>query len=178
MMVFTISDGNLASFLLIFFMVRKRMRRSDKEITDCQEIAAIMEKAAVCRIALVDDGSPYIVPVNFVVRDNYLYFHSSREGRKIDVLRKNNQVCFEVDIDVETAKVGVPCSWGTRYLSVIGFGLAFFLERTNEKKQALNYLMEKYSGKKDFSYKTEALEKVAVLSVKIEKITGKKSGYK
>ncbi|MGV8057672.1 MAG: pyridoxamine 5'-phosphate oxidase family protein [Smithellaceae bacterium] len=153
------------------------MRRSDKKITDYQEIAAIMDKAAVCRIALVADDYPYIVPVNFVVRNNYLYFHSSREGRKIDLLRKDNRVCFEIDIDVETVKEEVPCSWGVRYLSVIGFGQASFLEKTNEKKNALNYLMEKYAGKKDFSYKTEALEKVAVISVKIEKLTGKKSGY-
>lgn len=154
------------------------MRRSDKEITDCKEIAAIMEKAAVCRIALSDDDSPYIVPVNFVVRDNYLYFHSSREGRKIDLLRKNNQVCFEIDINTKIVKGDAPCSWGTRYLSVIGFGRAFFLEKATEKKKALNYLMEKYAGKGSFSYKIDVLEKVAVISVRIEKITGKKSGYK
>ena len=154
------------------------MRRSNKEITDSKEIEAIMGNAAVCRVALADGNYPYIVPVNFVVRNNYLYFHSSPEGRKIDILRKNNQVCFEIDVDIETVKGDSPCSWGTRYLSVIGFGQAFFLESTNEKKQALNYLMEKYSGKKAFSYKAEALEKVAVFSVKIEKITGKKSGHK
>ncbi len=154
------------------------MRRSDKEITDSREIAAIIEKAAVCRIALVDDGYPYIVPVNFVVRNNYLYFHSSPQGRKIDILRRNNRVCFEMDCDGETVKADVPCSWGTRYRSVIGFGLAFFLGEANEKKQALDYLMEKYSGRQDFSYAIEALEKVTVFSVQIEKITGKKSGYK
>jgi uncharacterized protein len=154
------------------------MRRSDKEITNCKEIAAIMEKAAVCRIALSDDDSPYIVPVNFVVRDNYLYFHSSREGRKIDLLRKNNRVCFEIDINTKIVKGNAPCSWGTIYLSVIGFGRAFFLEKASEKKKALNYVMEKYAGKGSFSYKTEALEKVVVISVRIEKITGKKSGYK
>jgi uncharacterized protein len=154
------------------------VRRSDKEITDSNEIAVIMEKAAFCRIALSDEDSPYIVPVNFVVRDNYLYFHSSREGRKINILRKNNQVCFEIDSDTEIVKGEVPCSWGTRYLSVIGFGRAFFLEKEPEKKKALNYLMEKYAGKGSFSYKTEALEKIAVISIRIEKITGKKSGYK
>ncbi len=154
------------------------MLRSDKEITDSQEIAAIMEKAAVCRIALADNDHPYIIPVNFVVRNNYLYFHSSSKGRKIDILRKNNRVCFEIDMDIEIVPGDVPCTWGTRYLSVIGFGRAFFLEEENEKKQALDYLMEKYSEQKDFSYATEALEKVTVLSVKIEKITGKKSGYK
>jgi len=152
------------------------MRRYDKEITDSGEIAAIMDKAAVCRIALVDGNCPYIFPVNFVVRNNYLYFHSSPEGRKIDILRKNNRVCFEIDIDTEIVQGDLPCSWGTRYRSVIGFGRASFLE-TTEKQQALNYLMQKYAGLNDFSYKAEALEKVAVLRVSMEKITGKKSGY-
>jgi uncharacterized protein len=153
------------------------MRRSDKEITDYQEIAAILERAAVCRLGLSIDDCPYIVPVNFVVRNNYLYFHTSPEGRKIDILRKNNRVCFEIDIDIEVVPGEVSCSWGTRYRSVIGCGRAFFLKETLEKQQALNLLMEKYSGRKDFSYKTEALDKVAVFSISIEKITGKKSGY-
>jgi uncharacterized protein len=153
------------------------MRRSDKEITDCREIASIMGKAAVCRIALVDDSAPYIVPVNFVVRNNYLYFHSSREGRKIDILRKNNQVCFEMDMDAEIVKGDAPCFWGTKYLSVIGFGQAFFLDKITEKKMAFNYLMEKYSGRGSFPYKEDSLEKVVVVGVRIEKISGKKSGY-
>ena len=152
------------------------MRRYDKEIKDSGEIAAIMHKATVCRIALVDGNCPYIFAVNFVVRNNYLYFHSSPEGRKIDIIRKNSQVCFAIDIDTETVPGDLPCSWGTRYRSVIGFGRASFLE-TTEKRQALNYLMEKYAGVNDFSYKMETLEKVAVLRVSIEKITGKKSGY-
>ena len=153
------------------------MRRSEKEITDYKEIAAIMEKAAVCRIALVDGDYPYIIPVNFVVRDNCLYFHSSREGRKTDVLRKNNHVCFEIDIDFATIQGDTPCFWDTRYLSVIGFGRAMFLNTTDEKIKALNYLMEKYAGTGSFSYKTEVLEKVEVVSVLIETVTGKKSGY-
>jgi nitroimidazol reductase NimA-like FMN-containing flavoprotein (pyridoxamine 5'-phosphate oxidase superfamily) len=152
------------------------MRRSEKEITDCSEIAAIMEKAAVCRIALTDDDFPYIIPVNFALRGNYLYFHSSPEGRKIDLLRKNNRVCFEMDIDVEIVRKDVPCFCSTRYLSVIGFGRAFFLNTPDEKKKALNYLTEKYVSAL-FSYGAEALEKVAVISIEIERLTGKKSGY-
>lgn len=154
------------------------MRRSEKEITDYKEMTAIMEKAAVCRIALVDGDYPYVIPVNFVVKDNYLYFHSSRNGRKIDILRKNNQVCFEMDIDAQIVPADVPCSWSTRYLSVIGFGRAIFLNTTEEKIKALNYLMEKYAGTGSFPYKAEALEKVVVICIRMEKITGKKSGYK
>jgi nitroimidazol reductase NimA-like FMN-containing flavoprotein (pyridoxamine 5'-phosphate oxidase superfamily) len=152
------------------------MRRSDKEITDSRKMAEILEKASVCRIALIGEDYPYIVPVNFVVRNNYLYFHSAIAGRKIDILQKNNRVCFEIDVDVETVKGDAPCSWGTRYLSVIGFGRAYFLETTNEKQQALNDLMEKYAGLNDFTYQREALEKIAVVGVKIENMTGKKSG--
>jgi nitroimidazol reductase NimA-like FMN-containing flavoprotein (pyridoxamine 5'-phosphate oxidase superfamily) len=154
------------------------MRRSEREITDYKEIEAIMEKAVVCRIALVDGDYPYVIPVNFVVKDNYLYFHSSRKGRKIDILRKNDQVCFEMDIDAQIVSADVPCSWGTRYLSVIGFGRAMFLNTVEEKIKALNYLMEKYAGAGSFPYNTEALEKVAVICVRLEKVTGKKSGYK
>lgn len=153
------------------------MRRSDKEITDRREIDAIMEKAAVCRLALSDDDYPYIVPVNFALRNNCLYFHSAREGRKIDILRKNTRVCFEMENDIQIITGDLPCSWSARYRSVIGWGRAFFLEDAKEKKQALDYLMEKYGGKQPFAYKAEAFEKVAVIGIRIEKITGKKSGY-
>ena len=115
------------------------MRRVEKEIKENQEIAAIMQKAEVCRIALVDGDSPYIVPVNFAVHDNHLYFHSAMDGRKIDILRKNNKVCFEIDIDTEIFKSSEPCSWGMKYLSVIGFGQAFFIENPGEKKKAIGF---------------------------------------
>jgi uncharacterized protein len=151
------------------------MRRADKEITDLNEVAAIMEKAHVCRIALIDGEYPYIIPVNFVVRDNHLYFHSSPEGRKMELLRKNNRVCFEMDIDVEIVRRDTPCFCSTRYLSVIGFGRAFFLNTPDEKKKALNYLTQKYIGGL-FSYQAEALEKIAVVRIEIEKLSGKKSG--
>jgi uncharacterized protein len=154
------------------------MRRADKEIKDSQKIANIMGKALVCRIALVDDDYPYIVPVNFVMRGKHLYFHSAAEGKKIAILRKNNRVSFEVDDCVEIIRGDSPCSWGTKYLSVIGFGRAFLIDEIEAKKKALNCLMEKYAGKKDFSYQEEALKKVIVVDVRIDNITGKKSGYK
>jgi nitroimidazol reductase NimA-like FMN-containing flavoprotein (pyridoxamine 5'-phosphate oxidase superfamily) len=151
------------------------MRRAEKEIKENQEIAAIMQKADICRIALVDGDSPYIIPVNFAIHDNHLYFHSAMDGRKIDILRKNNKVCFEIDINTDIIKSDEPCSWGMKYLSVIGFGQAFFLEKSNEKKKALNVLMEKYAGEGSFSYQEAALKKVLVIDIRIEKISGKKS---
>jgi uncharacterized protein len=151
------------------------MRRADKEIKDYQEIAAIMKKAIVCRISLVDDDCPYIVPVNFAVHENHLYFHSAMEGKKIDILRKNNKVCFEMDVSTEIIKGKEPCFWGMKYLSVIGFGQAFFIENPGEKKKVLDLLMEKYAGTDSFSYNEKIFKKALAIDVRIEKISGKKS---
>lgn len=151
------------------------MQRKDKEIVSYGEMEEIMRQAIICRISLVDVDYPYIVPVNFVVKDKSLYFHSAREGKKIEILRKNNKVCFEMDIHTKIVKGKSPCVWGMKYLSVIGFGRAFFIDNSDEKKKVLNMLMEKYAGKGDYVYQEEALQQVIVISVVIEKITGKKS---
>jgi uncharacterized protein len=153
-----------------------QMRRKDKEIISYKEIEKIMSQAIVCRVGVVDGNYPYIVPVNFVVRDKQLYFHSAPDGKKIEVLRKNNKVCFELDIKTEIVKGNKPCEWGMKYLSVIGFGRAFFINDYNEKKKVLNWLMGKYAGKGDYVYQEETIRKTAVIGVTIEKITGKKSG--
>jgi Predicted flavin-nucleotide-binding protein len=152
------------------------MRRTDKEIKDRNKIDAIIKKANCCRIALVDGSYPYIVPVNFAVSNNHLYFHSAKEGKKIDILRKNNQVCFEMDIEGEIVKGQRACSWGMKYVSVIGFGQAFFIEDNTGKRKALDILMEKYAGRSGFSYADDELDKITIIDVKIDQITGKQSG--
>ncbi|OGP87681.1 MAG: pyridoxamine 5'-phosphate oxidase [Deltaproteobacteria bacterium RBG_19FT_COMBO_43_11] len=151
------------------------MRRKDKEIVNYREIEEIMRQAMICRISLVDGEYPYIVPVNFVVNDKNLYFHSSAEGKKIEILRKNKNVCFEMDIQSEIVKGKSPCAWGMKYLSVVGFGRAFFIDNSDEKKRVLNMLVEKYAGEGDYIYQEEILQKVIVIGVIMEKITGKKS---
>jgi uncharacterized protein len=152
------------------------MRRADKEINDRNKIDAIIKKANCCRIALVDGSYPYIVPVNFAVNNNHLYFHSAKKGKKIDILRKNNQVCFEMDIEGEIVKSQRACSWGVKYVSVIGFGQAFFIEDNSGKRKALDILMEKYAGRGGFSYADDELDKIIIIDVKIEQISGKQSG--
>ncbi len=155
------------------------MRRSDKEIKDINIIEGILREAQVCRIALCDDNKPYIVPMNFGFKDNYLYLHSAAEGRKMDILSKNRNICFEVDIQNELIKSDNACNWGMKYYSVIGFGKAIFIEDINEKREALNIIMQKYNENdaKSFEYSEITLNKTAVIKVEITEITGKKSGY-
>ena len=149
------------------------MRRSDKEIKDPKEINVILQRTPVCRIALVDNGCPYIVPVNFAVSDNCLYFHSAKSGKKIDILRKNPSVCFEADLPGDLVCGEKACSWSMTYSSVVGFGESFFIDAKTEKIKILNILMKKYSGRDSYSYSDEELDKVLVIGVSIKEMTGK-----
>jgi len=152
-----------------------KMRRSEKEIKDPGEIEAILQAAQVCRIAMAEGDVPYIVPVNFAVSAGCLYFHCATSGRKIDMLRKNHTVCFEVDMPGDLVRNESACSWGMKYRSVIGFGQADFIEHAAEKKQALDILMKKYAGNDGFSYDDDQLDKVCVIGVRIDTISGKRS---
>lgn len=121
------------------------MRRSEKEIRDREIIDWVLHEAEVCRIAFSDDENPYMVSMNFGYDGNSIYLHSAQYGRKIDILRKNNRVCFEVDIKTEIVKSSKPCNWGMRYYSVIGFGKSHFWDDNKDKKDALDVIMTKYS---------------------------------
>jgi uncharacterized protein len=153
------------------------MRRAEKEITDPQEIDAILAEATVCRIAMIDAGTPYVVPVCFGYEAGALYIHSASRGRKIEALRKNPLVCFEMDTSEEPVTSPTPCRWGMRYRSIIGFGKATFILQSEEKTAALNCIMKHYTGRGGFMFPEEELSGVCVVKVSIDHLTGKKSGY-
>ena len=152
------------------------MRRKEKEILDREEIESIIRKADVCRLGLSDNNIPYIVPLNFGYRDSCLYFHTPKVGKKIDMIKGNNRVCFELDIDHEVVRADNPCDWNMKYQSVIGYGRAFLLEDIDEKRQALDVIIEDYSGQTG-EYAEKLVDRLAVIKVQIESMTGKKSGY-
>ena len=151
------------------------MRRKEKEITEESAIEAIIKKSLVCRLALSDDNSPYIVPLCFGYRDRVLYFHGSLKGKKVDIIKKNQKVCFEFDINTEIVKAEDACHWSMKYQSVICFGKAILLEDVEEKRKALNIIMSQYSDR-SFQFNDALLKKMAVIKVEIESMTGKQSG--
>lgn len=152
------------------------MRRSDKEIKDMAVIEEIINKAQVCTIAMCDNNQPYIIPMNFGYRGGNFYFHSAKEGKKVDILRRNKNICIEINADIEVVCGEKPCNWSTKYFSVVGQGEAEFINEQQEKIEALDIIMEKYAGKQKFEYYKESLEKVLIIKVRIIEITAKKSG--
>jgi nitroimidazol reductase NimA-like FMN-containing flavoprotein (pyridoxamine 5'-phosphate oxidase superfamily) len=150
------------------------MRRKEKEITDQTEIESIIKQSQVCRLAMVDGDVPYLVPLCFGFRDGVLYFHSAREGKKLDILRQNNSVCFEFDVVSGLSTAKTACDWGINYRSVIGFGKAVILESPEEKRSALEIITEQYADK-DYQLTDGAVEETLVIKVDIESMTGKSS---
>jgi len=150
------------------------MRKKEKEITEASAIEAIIKKSLVCRLALSYNDSPYIVPLCFGYRDRVLYFHGSLKGKKIGIIKKNQNICFEFDINTEIVKAEDACYWSMKYRSVIGFGKAQLLEDIEEKRKALNIIMSQYSDR-TFQFDDAILKKTFVIKVEIESMTGKQS---
>ena len=157
--------------------VNNMVRRTDREIKDKEEMEAIIQQAQVCHVGLSEKDEPYVVPMDFGYKDNCLYFHCAKEGKKLDIIRKNNNVCFEVDIDHQMTKPeNKPCGWDAKYRCVIGFGKAYFIEDFKEKAKALNVLIQHY-GADSYEIADEILNKVGIIKIEISSMTGKKAGY-
>jgi nitroimidazol reductase NimA-like FMN-containing flavoprotein (pyridoxamine 5'-phosphate oxidase superfamily) len=150
------------------------MRRRDKEITDPSTIEDVISQATVCKLAMCDDNQPYIVPLCFGFKDNTLYFHSAREGKKIDMLKKNPNVCFEFDIFTQVIKSAKACKYGMKYKSVIGYGKASFITDDGLKRQAFDIIMKQYA-QGPFAYDDALVSSIVIIKVDIEQMTGKRS---
>ncbi|MDR2355256.1 MAG: pyridoxamine 5'-phosphate oxidase family protein [Clostridiales Family XIII bacterium] len=154
------------------------MRRKDKEITDPDRKLEIIEQNKVCRLALSDDGHPYIIPLNYGYSFENgaltLYFHSAREGKKLDIIRKNNLACFEIDCDFGLIEGSDPCEYGYAYRSIIGTGRIVPADTPAEKRSALNRLMRHMTGSDEvYDFPEKALEAVAVYKMEVDAFTGK-----
>ena len=151
------------------------MRRNEREITSRADIDAVIRRCQVCRLGLADGGEPYVVPLCFGYDGGTLYFHAARDGRKLDLMRRNSRVCFESDIVEEIIEASTACGWGMQFQSVLGTGTASTVEDPEEKRRALALIMTQYAGDRPFTFPEEAIDGTAVFLVKIDSIAGKQS---
>ncbi len=151
------------------------MRRSEKEIKDIKLIYSILNEAEVCRVGFSRANKPYIVPMNFGFDEGHIYLHSSVEGKKMEILKENKNLCFEVDVRSELVKSEKPCNWGMKYVSVMGNGTAELIEKPEEKIKALDIIMDKYDdeGLNSREYLESSLKRTAVIKLNITELTGK-----
>lgn len=152
---------------------------ANRMTSDRKIIQKIIDKCEACYVGMVDQqGKPYVLPFNFGYEEGIIFLHSAQQGKKIDILKNNPDVCvsFSTDHQLFHRHEPVACSYGMKYRSVLAFGKVVFIEEYDEKVRVLNIIMQKYAGR-TFDYNPPAVNNVSVYKVVVDTYEGKESGY-
>jgi len=153
------------------------MRRKDREIKDISEIVSIMKKCDVCRLALNNDGYPYIIPLNFGISFSgekiELVFHSARQGQKVCLMQADNRASFEMDCSHQLQYFEDKGYCTFSYESVIGRGHISILEG-DDKVTALRLLMDHYHPGENAYFNPASIPATLVYKLTVDEITGKR----
>jgi uncharacterized protein len=156
------------------------MRRADRQVRGREGLAAILEAADACRLAFAAGGEPYIVTLSYGYEWEgelpVLYFHCAREGRKLEAMRANPRVCFELDTGHELSSGPKPCDWGMNFASVVGYGTLAEVGDEAERKAGMDRIMRHYGWKGEASYPEAALRATMLLSLRVTELCGKRRG--
>ncbi|WP_434734943.1 pyridoxamine 5'-phosphate oxidase family protein [Bifidobacterium sp.] len=160
------------------------MRRADREVTDPNDIRAILDGCDIVRIAYQDEEGLSIVPVNFGYRYDAdsdspsltLFLHSALHGRKIDAIRAAHNamdVAFEMECDCEVIEGRTACNWSESFTSIIGTGTASIIEDFAEANTALSLLMAKQAHMPNIQFTERQLATVTAWKVTTTHFTAK-----
>ena len=152
------------------------MRRKDRQLSEADAWALLkLASWGVLAFEPDEDGYPHAVPINCAYVDGALLFHCAKAGKKLDILARDNRVCFAATIQHEM----IPEEYTAHFESVICYGrisrlpdeevtsaLAVFA--TGVFKMPISEGILKKSG--------EGAPATAILRMEIEHITGKRSG--
>ena len=156
--------------------MKQGITRREREVTDPAAILGILDRAKIVHVGMVDQGEPYIVPMNYgYTMENgklTLYLHGAKEGRKLDILRVNPKVFVEMDTDLVPFEGKTACHYGIGYSSVMGRGIAELVEDAEGKKKGLSILMKTQTGK-DFEFDDRMVSVVTVIKITVSDYTAK-----
>ena len=153
------------------------MRRKDREVKDITRILKIIDKAKILHFGMFTDEYPYIVPLHYGYEYEdgcfIFYMHSAKEGHKLDAVKKNPNICIELETDVNLVSGDdVPCMYGAKYGSFIGKGTAELVDNEDEKINGLKLLMKNQTGK-DFEIDVKMADTVELIKVNLKEFTAK-----
>ena len=155
----------------------KGMTKRERQVTDEKQILQILDTAKVLHLGLAVNNEPYVVPMNYgYTMENgklTVYLHSAVKGKKLDMIRENPNVFFEIDCDLQPFGEGdIPCQYGMVYSSVMGRGKATIVEDVEEKIAAMSALMKTQTNK-EFSFNERLVSIVAVIRIDVAEYTAK-----
>ncbi len=152
----------------------QEMRRQDRQLTR-PEAEEILANGLYGVLSLnAGDDYAYGVPFSYVYQDNKIYLHCALEGKKLNLMRRNNKVSFCVVLDAEPK----PEKYSMKYRSAMAFGRAVEVKDNQEKLAALIVLVEKYYTDQDHIEKGKvkaaaSLDKTLVIRIDVDHLTGK-----
>lgn len=148
------------------------MRREEREVTNIDEIQGILDRAQVCRLALIDGEYPYVIPMCFgydLTEDKLvLYFHCAAKGKKLDLIKANNNAAFEIDSLNQIVTGDIACSFTALYESITGVGSVEIINGI-EKLTGLNRITSKYSTSSEHKYSEAMISSVVILRLTAER---------
>ena len=152
------------------------MTKRERQVTDGSQILHILDTAKILHLGLCADNVPYVVPMNYGYTMEQgkltLYLHSAVRGKKLDMIRENPTVFFEMNCDLIPFEGPVPCRYGLSYSSLMGQGHARIIDDPEEKQGAMTRLMKTQSGK-DFSFNEKLVSIVSVIRIDVSEYTAK-----
>ena len=153
----------------------REIRRKKQLLPEETAIEMLQRNTSGTLALLGDDDYPYAVPLSFIYLNGKLYFHSAKNGHKIDAVRKYEKASFCV-IDRDQI---VPEKFTTHYRSVIAFGKVRLIEEVEEMRSIATALAMKYSG--DFAEQIPNefkayVNNLVIIEMTIEHMTAKGTG--
>lgn len=153
------------------------MRRADWEVNNIQKIEEIIQTCDCCHLGLIDEDKPYIVPLNFgYLREKdtpIFYFHSANFGKKLDLIRQNLLVGFELDTKHQLSVGNTACNYSFYYQSIIGAGKISIVEEIQQKKKALQVIMQHYTKTSNWEFSDQSLTAITILKLTVTEMTCK-----
>lgn len=155
------------------------MTKREREITDPNKIDEIINDCLYLHLGLVDDGKPYIVPLNYgVTKDEadghyIIYLHGANKGRKLDVIRKNPDCCFTMERNVAPFEGRMACQYGMTYECIMGEGQIKIVDDIEEKINSMKILMKTQTGSDDFQFDDRMVSIVSVMRIDVTEISAK-----
>lgn len=161
----------------------RMMRRADREVTNPEQIAAIVAACDIVEVAYADAEGLTIVPLNFgfdydeATGKLTLWFHSAPRGRKLDAIRAaaggRLPVAFTMQTDCEVVAGRTTCNWGEAFKSIVGNGTASIIDDLDEARQGLALLMKQQAGMEHAEFTDQQVRAVTVWKVEADYLTAK-----
>ncbi|MCI8292490.1 MAG: pyridoxamine 5'-phosphate oxidase family protein [Hespellia sp.] len=153
------------------------MRRRDREIESREEFLHVLDTCESMCVGMHDGDGIYMIPMNYgyTWEEDQLvfYIHGAVEGKKLDLIRENADVAFELNCDNELIEGRLPCQYGYRYSCITGKGRAEVVQDPQEKMKGLTVLMKCLTGK-EFEFNERLVSIVEVIKITAEEFSGKR----